>query len=73
MIISKAKYLLEKEQAKNRIEYLENIICPNLQHDYQKIGERCMYQGSGHGDELYKAVYRCSRCGKEILDKYFSV
>ena len=37
MWINRAKYEVEKIQAKQRIEYLENLICPCESHDYRKI------------------------------------
>lgn len=65
MWIKKAKYEVEKLKAAQRIEYLENLICPNQNHDFKQIDTE-MYGGTGHGDEQIIYVYRCERCGKII-------
>ena len=54
MFIRRSKYEVEKLIAKQRIETLENIICPNG-HDYKKIGIKSY---------LEEDVYVCSRCRK---------
>lgn len=64
MFIRKSKYEVEKLIAKQRIEYLENIICPNLQHDFRKVGKKCVDWGTGPEDAIYHDILRCSRCGK---------
>lgn len=63
MWINKAKYEVEKLKAKQRIEYLENLICPNESHNYEKIDSH-LEGGTGHGDELTIYHYRCNKCGK---------
>lgn len=49
MWINRAKYEVEKIQAKQRIEYLENLICPYESHDYRKIDFH-IEGGTGRGD-----------------------
>lgn len=49
MYISRSKYQVEKLIARQRIEYLERIICPNG-HDYKYI-------------DCFKK-YVCTHCGK---------
>ena len=51
MWINRAKYEVEKIQAKQRIEYLENLICPCESHDYRKIDFH-IEGGTGRGDEV---------------------
>ena len=36
MFIKKVKYEMDKMKLENRIEYLENLICPNGKHEYDK-------------------------------------
>lgn len=63
MIISKTKYEVEKLKYEQRIEYLENLICPCESHDYHEVDFR--YQGGiGNGGERKVYYYRCSKCGK---------
>ncbi len=49
----------------NRIEELEEILCPCGQHDYISTGYY-FYGGSGRGDELTMYTYICRRCKKKI-------
>lgn len=63
MWINRAKYEVEKIQAKQRIEYLENLICPCESHDYRKIDFH-IEGGTGRGDEVTIYRYKCSECGK---------
>lgn len=63
MFIKRAKYEVEKLIARQRIEYLENLICPNEKHTYENIDYH-FYGGTGHGDELTIYHYRCAKCGK---------
>lgn len=65
MWISKSKYEIGKLKAIQRIEYLEELICPGGNHDY-KIIKRELIGGTGHGDEQEIRQYKCSRCGKMI-------
>lgn len=60
MYISRSKYLVEKLIARQRIEYLERIICPNG-HDYKYI-------------DCFKK-YVCTHCGKirEEITKWKSI
>lgn len=57
MFIRKSKYEVEKLIAKQRIEYLENIICPNLQHDFRKVGKKCVDWGTGPDDAIYHDIF----------------
>lgn len=61
MFISRHKYEVEKLVAKQRIEHLEHIICPNG-HDYEPIGSKAVAT-SMYGD-LVHTTYVCTRCGK---------
>lgn len=64
MFIRKSKYEIEKLIAKQRIETLENIICPNG-HDYKKVGTKTVaYYDTLFGNDLEEDVYVCSRCRK---------
>ena len=65
MWINKSKYEIEKLKAKQRIEYLENLLCPGESHDYKLINFY-LEGGTGHGDENTIYHYRCSKCGKLI-------
>ena len=59
MFIKKSKYLCEKLIAKNRIEYLENIICPTESHKWKEIGFEVV---DGYGTVIN--TYKCENCGK---------
>lgn len=60
MFISKAKYEVEKLKAQQRIEYLENLICPMESHDWVEIDY--------HFDENFTSwsCNKCRKCGKLI-------
>ncbi len=63
MFIRRSKYEVEKLIAKQRIETLENIICPDG-HDYKKVGTKTVAFDTLFGCDLQKDVYVCSRCRK---------
>ncbi len=63
MFIRRSKYEVEKLIAKQRIETLENIICPNG-HDYKKVGIKTVAYDTLFGNDLQEDVYVCSRCRK---------
>lgn len=63
MWISRARYEVEKLKAEQRIEYLENLICPCEGHKWKMIGSH-LEGGTGHGDEMTIYHYKCERCGK---------
>lgn len=63
MFINKRKYEVEKLIAKQRIEYLENIICSSG-HDYHKVYTKTVAYDDLFGSDLKVNVYKCSRCGK---------
>ena len=62
MWISKTKYELEKLRLEQRIEYLENIICPEKAHDYEEVWAK-MVSISANGEKTTKHIYKCKRCG----------
>jgi|GEM_PF-3353548 len=59
MWINRTKYEVEKLKYKQRISYLENLICPCESHDYVEIGSEII-------DEFntVKHIFRCKKCGK---------
>lgn len=59
MWISRTKYELEKLKNKQRINYLENLICPCESHDYVEIGRNIIDQ---YGTIVY--ILKCKKCGK---------
>jgi hypothetical protein len=63
MFINKNKYKLEKLIMEQRIEYLEQIICPNG-HDYKKVGTKTVAYDLLYGNDLEHDVYVCTRCRK---------
>ena len=63
MWISKCKYKMELSELKQRIKYLENILCPNESHTYKKV-DSYFVGGTGHGDEQPISIYKCLKCGK---------
>ncbi|SDB15183.1 hypothetical protein [Eubacterium oxidoreducens] len=63
MFIRRSKYECEKLIAKQRIETLERIICPDG-HDYKKVGTKTVAFDTLFGNDLVHDVYVCSRCGK---------
>lgn len=63
MFIRKSKYEVEKLIAKQRIEALERIICPDG-HDYKKVGTKTVAYDNLFGQDLVHDVCVCSRCGK---------
>jgi hypothetical protein len=63
MFVNKNKYKLEKLIMEQRIEYLEQIICPNG-HDYKKVGTKTVAYDVLFGDDLKHDVYVCTRCRK---------
>ena len=52
-------------QRDKRIEFLENIICPNG-HDFQPINDGIMYKEIDFSKNINADIehYRCSRCSK---------
>ena len=44
MFIKKVKYEMDKMKLENRIEYLENLICPNGKHEYEQIDTMVLCQ-----------------------------
>lgn len=59
MWINRTKYELEKQKNRQRINYLENLICPCESHDYVEIG--C------YSTDIYETVIhilKCKKCGK---------
>lgn len=62
---SKRKLLIENLTLKERVKYLENIICPCQQHEYVKVGF-ALVGGTGHGDETTIYHYQCRKCGKTV-------
>ena len=65
MFIKKVKYEMDKMKLENRIEYLENLICPNGKHEYEQI-DTILEGGTGIGDERMVRKFRCLKCGKVI-------
>lgn len=64
MFVSRRKHeLLEKLIANQRIEKLEDIICPKG-HDYKKVGTKTVAYDTLFGNDLYHDIYVCTRCGK---------
>lgn len=61
MFIRKCKYEIEKLKEKQRIEFLENIICPSESHKYKKIDYHFQ---DATGITIYH--YVCENCGKRI-------
>ena len=59
MWINKTKYELEKEKNKQRINYLENLICPCELHDYVEIDYRPIDE---YGTVIH--ILKCKKCGK---------
>ena len=58
---SRTKYELEKLELEQRIEDLEDIICPNGSHDDEEV---CSYAGvSENVENAVKHIYKCKRCG----------
>lgn len=48
---------------KQRIEELEQLLCPVQQHDYIEVDRTCEYDSNG---ERYDVVtYQCRRCLKK--------
>lgn len=62
MWIGRIKYELEKLELEQRIEYLEDIICPNGSHDYEEVWSKATGV-SKNGEEIVKHIYKCKRCG----------
>ena len=65
MFIKKVKYEMDKMKLENRIEYLENLTCPNGKHEYELI-DTILEGGTGIGDERIVRKFRCLKCGKVI-------
>lgn len=63
MFIRRSKCEVEKLIAKQRIETLEQIICPGG-HDYKKVGIKTVAHDTLFGNDLQEDVYVCSRCRK---------
>ena len=59
MWINRTKYEVEKLKYRQRISYLENLICPCESHDYVEIAHEIIV---GHG--TVKPMFRCKNCGK---------
>lgn len=59
MWINKTKYELEKQKYKQRINYLENLICPCESHDYVEID---YIPPDEYGTVVN--ILKCKRCGK---------
>lgn len=58
---TKKKYQIENIQLQNRIEELEQLLCPAEQHDFVKISTRYTY--NGHYTVTHNR-YKCKRCLK---------
>lgn len=54
----------ENFMLKQRVEQLENILCPHNLHDWKFVRSNVAYAGTGHGDERYEYFYVCSKCKK---------
>lgn len=63
MWINRTKYELEKQKSRQRINYLENLICPCESHDYIEISHEIMDEHS-----TVKHIYKCKKCGKIHTD-----
>ncbi len=65
MFINRSKYECEKLIAKQRIETLEHIICPDG-HNYHKVGTKTVAYDTLFEHDLEHDVYVCRRCQKMI-------
>ena len=67
MWINRTKYEVEKLKYRQRISYLENLICPCESHDYVDISHEYIFEYS-HGfitEQLEDIrVLKCKKCGK---------
>ena len=59
MWINRTKYEVEKLKYRQRISYLENLICPCESHDYVEIAHEIIDEHS-----TAKHIFRCKKCGK---------
>lgn len=59
MWINRTKYEVEKLKYKQRISYLENLICQCEQHDYVEIGSEIVDEHS-----TIKHIFRCKEVWK---------
>ena len=59
MWISRTKYGVEELKYRQRISYLENLICPCESHDYIEIAHEIIDEHS-----TVKHIFRCKKCGK---------
>ena len=58
MWINRTKYEVEKLKYRQRISYLENLICPCESHDYVEIAHEIIDEHST------VHIFRCKKCGK---------
>ncbi|WP_288682254.1 hypothetical protein [uncultured Eubacterium sp.] len=68
MWINKAKYKVENLKYRQRISYLENLICPCESHDYVEI-KRDYFPNSYGGKRVI--LYMCKKCSKLKKDIEF--
>ena len=59
MWINRTKYEVEKLKYRQRLSYLENLICPCESHDYVEIAHGIIDEHS-----TVKHIFRCKKCGK---------
>ena len=59
MWINRTKYEVEKLKYRQRISYLENLICPCESHDYVEISHEIIDEHS-----TIKHIFKCKKYGK---------
>lgn len=63
-MFKRKKLKFENFMLQQRVDQLENILCPQDSHDWKFIKSNVNYAGTGHGDERYEYFYVCSKCKK---------
>lgn len=59
----------ENIQLRNRIQDLEERLCPCESHDYKEIHKEFVMTAPTIADGEFLRTYKCKRCGK-VIKKY---